>query len=161
MATVRSKVSITVRDNAGNERRVLLPGELTSTGINDIDLLVKKLILDTDNVIAGRATGAELTIRIDPDANIKPAPGDNTNVRAGATLSFQDSAGNANPFYFPTFNQTKQSNNVVNASDPQVSALITTITAPVVEGTATWTATDEDDRKLDGGYIRGFLTGRK
>mgnify|MGYP000697334024 CR=1 FL=1 len=161
MATYNAVVSLRVRDENGGERAITLHEEITVTTADDLDTAVNLLVAAVDQPLQGRIVNCDVTLNIDVSGSVKASPQAGSYVRSGATISMRDSSGNSNPIYFPTMAPTKFIGEVLDDTDPGVDALITALDTPVVSGSASLTAQDEDHRKFTGGYRKGFRTTRK
>lgn len=161
MATFQSLLSLKVRDENAGERSIPLHCELTFTDADDMNLVINDVVALIDPPLGGRIVEATLYLGIDVSSQVKASPQAGSYERSGATISMIDSGGKRNPVFFPTMAASKFSGKQLNDADAEVAALITALDAPVVNGTATFTAQDEDGRKFTGGYARGFRTTRK
>lgn len=166
LETFKSMLSVKVRDHRGDARTIAIPCEVAMNNPTELKTLIGIIVGLWDNVLDGKIESAELYLGFDVSGVVKASPIAGNRVRSGGTLSFRDTAGNANPIYFPTMKDSKfVSGGALNTDDISIVALLATITNDSTSGDARVTFTDEDDRQFDpangGGFIRGFYTTRK
>ncbi len=168
MPTYRAQVTFRVRDEKGQERNVTSHAELTYTSAADLEALIQDMVSDFDAPLGGRTVGAFITIEINVSGQVKASPQPGSFVGDGATISFMDSEGNANPVHFPTMASSKYTGGVLNTADSEVDALIDLwLPSNNVSGSASLDMTDEDNRKYQEvvsgtqKVIKGFRSTRK
>lgn len=149
MPTYKAQLTWRVRDEKANERNVTNSCELTYTSAADLEALIQDMTSTFDAPLTGRTVGAFITIEVNVSSSVKAAPQSGSFVGDGATISFMDSEGNANPIHFPTMAASKYSGGALNTADSEVDALIDLfLPTNNVNGTASLDMTDEDNRKF-------------
>lgn len=166
MPTYNSRLTWKVRDETGVERSFNTHAEMTVDTFADMEAALDAITTVLDAPITGRIVDCEVTLLGMAGGTIKSAPQAGSNIADGATISFRDSAGNANPFWLPTVDASKYDGRVLDLDDTEISAVVARFFPGAnVSGTANIDFTDEDNRKYVSvppkAAIKGFRSSRK
>ncbi|MCL4880497.1 MAG: hypothetical protein KJ064_27845 [Anaerolineae bacterium] len=149
MPTYNAQVSFRIRDTAGVERNLTQNAEITFTTVAELETLMETMAEKLDAPLLGRVVNSTVTIETGVNANVKPAPADDSFVGSGGSVSFIDTNGGANPIFIPTLARSKFINDVLDQSDSEVQTMLNMwIAGNNVNGGASVDFQDDDRRKF-------------
>lgn len=149
MPTYNASVSFRVRDAEGVERNITTNAEVTVTTIADLEALMESMSEVIDAPLTGRVVDSTVTLSMGVGGNVKSAPEPLSFVGSGGSISFVDTNGGSNPYFFPTLARSKFVGDVLNHQDAEIVALTALwIAGTNSNATASIDFQDDDRRKF-------------
>lgn len=122
---------------------------MTFTNVAELEALMESMAEIIDAPLTGRVVDSVVTLSMGVGANVKSAPEVGSFVGAGGSISFVDTNGGSNPYFFPTLARSKFSNDMLNHQDAEVQNLVSLwIAGANQNGAASIDFQDDDRRKF-------------